>query len=542
MSEKLRLAIITSDDKLPAWGAIALGSLLSETAFSIALIIDYPHPTPAALDSNKLYHLYRRLDAKIVSESANALRLQSLPNALQSTPRFVVRNQLSDRHLIDISAENIDVMVDFRIHPEEQRLLSPLARLGLWRVHPADERYNADSPPGVWEVLERCPQTGVVIQRFTKPEAEPETLYRSYSRTDNVCIQRNVSNTYWKAAIILPRVLAQLTTLGEADFFQRAHQHYPAPPHAQQAMHHRDIPSNLQMLSLVVRHAARYLGRKIREKVLFEQWLLMFKFDQESSLQVDFPNFISIYPPRDRLWADPMAYSKAGKHYIFIEEMIYAKGRGHISVMEIDAEGRHSTPQPIIAEDYHLSYPFLIEHQDELYLIPESADNRSINLYRCKQFPDQWEKLDNLMDDIEAYDATFHYDGNRWWLFANVSEQEGMPCDDELHIYYRENLLQGEWLPHAQNPVISDVRRARPAGRIYQHEGSLIRPAQYCATRYGYGFTLNRIIELSPESYREEVVKTVMPDWQTRLIATHTLSHHGQLSVIDGKFLRCKFL
>ena len=45
-------------------------------------------------------------------------------------------------------------------------------------------------------------------------------------------------------------------------------------------------------------------------------------------------------------------------------------------------------------------------------MIPESAENRTIELYRFRVFPDDLEFVHILMENVEAYDATLvEYNG-----------------------------------------------------------------------------------------------------------------------------------
>ena len=80
-------------------------------------------------------------------------------------------------------------------------------------------------------------------------------------------------------------------------------------------------------------------------------------------------------------------------YYVFIEELMYNTNKGHISVFTISSEGELSTPQKIIEENYHLSYPFVFQEKDGYYMIPESMENKSIDLYKCKKFPTSGKKL-----------------------------------------------------------------------------------------------------------------------------------------------------
>ena len=61
----------------------------------------------------------------------------------------------------------------------------------------------------------------------------------------------------------------------------------------------------------------------------------------------------------------------------------------------------------------------------------------------------------------------------------------------------------------------------------------LYRPAQNSSGRYGYGMSINRITQLDRQTFREEEVSTVLPNWNKNLIGTHTISMAGDLTVID---------
>jgi hypothetical protein len=72
------------------------------------------------------------------------------------------------------------------------------------------------------------------------------------------------------------------------------------------------------------------------------------------------------------------------------------------------------------------------------------------------------------------------------------------------------------------NPIVSDVRRARPAGRIFSHDGHLIRPAQDCSEAYGWRIALNRIEVLTEAEYREVPIGWIEPDGSAGTLRAHT--------------------
>ena len=147
-----------------------------------------------------------------------------------------------------------------------------------------------------------------------------------------------------------------------------------------------------------------------------------------------------------------------------------------------------------------------IEQDGELYMIPETGRNRTVEAYRCVDFPLRWRLERVLLEGVRLVDATFHRGADRWWMFANAAAQGSRAFDDELHLFQATSLL-GDWQPHPRNPVKSDVRGARPAGHLYWRNGALHRPAQICAPLYGSGLSIQRVLRLTPHDYAERQVE-----------------------------------
>jgi hypothetical protein len=175
-------------------------------------------------------------------------------------------------------------------------------------------------------------------------------------------------------------------------------------------------------------------------------------------------------------------------------------------------------------------------------MVPESAANQSIDLYECVEFPKKWEYRMSLMKNIKAVDTTLCFYQDKWWLFTGISENEGSFPEVELFLFYTDDLFSGHWKPHRLNPIISDARNARPAGRIVLRDGKLFRPSQDCSRSYGYGFDLNEILVLSESEYIEESVFSVRPNWDKKVMGTHTYGAEGRLRIIDAYTTRQKLL
>jgi hypothetical protein len=134
---------------------------------------------------------------------------------------------------------------------------------------------------------------------------------------------------------------------------------------------------------------------------------------------------------------------------------------------------------------------------------------------------------------------------DRWWLFASCGEH-GTTHHDELMIFYSDKLT-GPWRPHSGNPVKSDCRSARPAGRIVRRGEALFRPAQDCEDSYGSGVAWHQIVELSPSRFREIEIARVMAPHELGFDGHHTFEQLGPLQAVDvkpirGSIARCRNL
>lgn len=237
-------------------------------------------------------------------------------------------------------------------------------------------------------------------------------------------------------------------------------------------------------------------------------------------------------------YADPFPFVHDDRTFLFVEDFDHRVGKGVISVIECDDSGPVGTPRPVLTHDVHLSYPFVLEHDGEVWMIPETSGARTVELYRAVDFPETWEREAVLLEGIEASDATALLHNGRWWLFATVGH--GGSLSDSLHLWSADD-LRGPWTPHAQNPVLVDIASARPAGRIIEHDGRLLRPAQDGRGGYGAALTLTEITRLDDEAFEQRVVSHLGPSEQWPGRRLHTLNEAGGIEVIDGSRMSPRF-
>ena len=410
-----------------------------------------------------------------------------------------------------------DLDVAFALGDYDDTQLDGIARYGVWRF----------AIDGVREVAEGMPLTGASLQVRLHAGAAPRLAYQSWSRTYPLSVARNRDALLRKGAEFAWRALRELHRSG-AGWLEQCR---PVEP---QARHETTLGA-----SQIARIGSRLAARGIEKALTVEQWFLAWSFESKS-IPGDLAGFTRLMPPKDRYWADPFVLEKNGRYFIFFEDLPFAAGKAHISMIEVTRDGGATPPVKVLERDYHLSYPFLVEQDGELYMIPETGRNRTVEAYRCVDFPLRWRLERVLLDGVRLVDATFHRGADRWWMFANAAAGGSRMFDDELHLFHAPSLL-GDWKPHPRNPVKSDARSARPAGQLAWRNGALLRPAQICVPRYGAGLSLNRVLRLTPHEYAERQVERVLPAPESGLLGLHTVNRAGDLTVVDAFTRRRRF-
>lgn len=236
--------------------------------------------------------------------------------------------------------------------------------------------------------------------------------------------------------------------------------------------------------------------------------------------------------------ADPFPIEWRGQMCVFFESLDYRTDKGTIFAQRFDANGPVGEPILALEEPWHLSYPSLIEHGGELYMLPEASLSRAVSIYRCVEFPGKWERVSQLLTGLEAADATIFQHAGRFWMTSVVREGVG-GYSDTLAIHHAPNLF-GPWEEHAMRPALVDSRLARPAGAVVEKNGALWRPVQDCSTGYGKKLALTRIDALDQENFGQTLMSLISPGPHWPGARLHTLNRWGRLECIDGAILAPK--
>ena len=339
----------------------------------------------------------------------------------------------------------------------------------------------------------------------------------SGARPYSVTLSRD--KALWKIAAMIARAAERALAAG----FAGAGDPLPEPVSAR-------APSTAELL---VRSSWRWL-RIVAGRVLYDRpWQVRVREAQGDATAGWDRSAVSPASWRSgHLYADPVLFEHEGRHHLFCEEIVPGSNRAVISHVELQPGVQAGPPEPVLAESHHLSYPFVFAHEGAVFLIPETSSERRVTLYRAVDFPKVWRRERVLLDGLTASDATLLAHAGRLWLFVGVAAEHATMLD-ELHLFSAESLT-GEWRAHPQNPIVSDVRCARPAGAIQRWGTALVRPAQDCGRRYGGAVSFRQIDVLSRDDYAEHEIARLEPsDLGPRARATHTYAADGAYEATD---------
>ena len=514
---RLRVGVFADSARQSRWIVEAFAKAASESCAEIALVAVRPRPGPSQVPL--LWRAYRRADRARFGSASGWNASRDL-NLLVPRERRLAFGEHT-RWRACVRDARLDVA--FALGDIDDAELEGVARYGVWRFCFGEDQSTFEPLAGMREAVEGRTVVASGI-RIHPGNGQPDRIANpSWARAFPFSVVRSRESAFAKASEFVARALRDLHA-GGARWIEGGTE-------LANASGPRQFPRVDALLRDISRLGARVVHRATERALTLDTWSIAFRFGEQGEFDGSLAGFHRLEPPKGWFWADPFPIERDGRHYIFFEEQPLGAAKAHISVVEVNRDGGASRPVKVLERDYHLSYPFLVEEDGELYMIPETGGNRTVEIYRCVAFPFQWKLERVLLEGLFAVDATLHREDGRWWMFCNAASS-GEEINDELHLFSAERLT-GEWTPHRRNPIKSDVRSSRPAGGLFRDGDSLVRPGQICTPLYGSGIALHRVTRLDQEEYREEEARRIVPR-EAATLGIHTLNRAGDLTVTDA--------
>lgn len=517
VKEKLNIGIILESEIIPAWMYLALTDIIQSENIEIKILIKYFDGEKNG-KINFFYNMFKKFENKRKLLIENAFEEKNLKKDIKNIK--IINHFENSIESIDNQITELDVLINFTNKKIDVKYYKNI-KFGIWHYRFGKNHFENNSLNSFWEVFNNENITKVDLEAWFK---EKSYLINSVIiSTDLLSVKRNSNYIYWKNSSLLLKNLIKLQQ--NKNWFFEELKKQPLN------LINEKLPKTKDYLKIIIKMLFRNVKARINQKLFQYKWIILFKFGENSIDKISNFNIIS---PKNGFLADPHIIFKDDQYFVFVEETKTMDGKGHISVINIDSKGNHTKPKKIIECKYHLSYPFIFEYQNEYYLIPESHENKTIEIYKCNKFPDIWEFKQTLFENVDAVDTTLFQYKNKWWMFTCVKKNSNFREYDDLFLYYSDNPFSKKWVSHPMNPIVSDIRKARSAGNIFEKEGKIFRPSQDCSFGYGYRVIINQILKLDENEYQEKEIRVIDPS-NSKMDGIHTYNFNKNIQVIDGK-------
>ena len=342
------------------------------------------------------FRLYESLDAWLFRTDADPLEPVELapPPPLLPARRSARGGGLSSTDVATLAAAQLDVILDF-VGLDDPA--AGAARYGVWSVEQTDA---AGSRCDAWLFApmreRRVFRTSIVAER----EGRRIVLYESFGASDPVSLHRARAGACWKAAgrLAEPPRRAGIFRLGR-------------PRGSEPAIDGRAARNALDRRWRAGGAACRQCRRRSRSGAGFasshsvtsgssqREWVPSVAPDGLHPVTVlrPFEN-----PPTSHQFADPFPFVHDGRAVPLLRELLATEtprrrsgsSRSTHRVVRLPSRGRLSsaitTSRTRSCSDYG----------GEIFMIPESSENRTIDLYRASRFPEEWQLEQTLFSGV----------------------------------------------------------------------------------------------------------------------------------------------
>ncbi len=512
----LRIGLLADDGlRFAFWERRLFNALAADGRFELAAILT----TGAVPDRGPLHFRLLMGAESLLFARPPAVDDEAFQAALREHPAIALAAE------DDLARLKLDIVLKHAGGSIPEGVLQA-ARLGVWssdfNAGPGDARALA----GFWDVHDRAGVSPTSIVAFTSEHRDGRVIARAAFNT-KFCASRNAAFIKDKSVALLLRELGRLAA------------GLPAPgEEAPFAPRERPFPGVLA-LPRYSAGVARNLGGRIVDAIGAKagarpgMWHL--RAGAGDLADFDPATGFDIIPEGNRYWADPFLVCENGEHYVFFEDYDYRARNGVIAVGKLIPDGFEHRGVAL-QTNCHLSYPYLFRHAGALYMMPETVQNRRIEIWRCETFPLEWRLHATALEGLLPADSVLFKRDGAWWLFTNIStDAYGDHCSD-LFVYRADGPDLRNLTPHPLNPVVVDSATGRNGGRIFERAGKLYRVSQDNSFgTYGYGVNLMEIESLSLDDYRERLVRKITPDFAPGLIGCHHMDAVNSRWVLDAR-------
>ena len=397
-----------------------------------------------------------------------------------------------------------------------------LCRFGVLSFHHGDNRICRGGPAGFWEVYHRHGETGFVVQKLTDSLDGGVILYRGSCITlptyslNNVNV--NLRSLFAMRLTIEKMYLACLSLEDNPSLYSSRLFTTPSPF------------EQVVFLYKIATFGCKYLWQRIFG--FYAHWDIYW-VASKSWRNTCLYKMTKVNSKPGVFFADPFIYEHGDETYIFVEEFRLKESKGVISCLKKVGDQFHYLGV-VLEKKSHLSFPFIIQNGEDIYLLPESASDLTVDLYKCVEFPMSWQRVSSPVTGLSCADSIVFWKDPYWVLLTNVDPFNLGEHSNQLYGFRSFDLEKDDWELMSSYPLCADAGQARNAG-CFSDGDDLYRVCQkHHFGFYGAGFGVSKLsINDSFDLIDEKFVEEVYPDFDTQISGAHTLSVSGSHVCID---------
>jgi hypothetical protein len=509
MADTLRVGFLCDSLELQRWQAECIRRVLAVPGVEPVLVVTHPviahakmpwtqrilnHPWRIALYMwyrHKRFHPVSYVREDMSAALAGVPRMECTPLSDGSGQRF------EGDDLAAIAAHRPDVLLRFGFGILKGDILS-LPEHGVWSYHHGDEEKYRGQPPVFWEMERGETVVGAVLQRLTERLDAGFILQKGWFPVTRSSLSATLDSVLLGSAGWAAQVCHDLLN-GRPGSAVGVESNTTAPV--------RKYPDNLTFLQFLWRQNQNKLGQ-LDDRRSIEEWNIGVLYQPIEALLAAKPNLNARWLPSPSLGqsrACPYGYLVDGHLNVIYEKRDEMDRTTEISRLRPKRDNVLKRSRTLIPAEQRHSGSCVLTRPEGIFIVLCDHRERRVELHRMSASNEGTERVCTLINE-ELRSPTLFEHGGRWWLMGTQVPSENAA----LHAFFADR-MEGPYERHVLSPLKVDVRSARPGGAPFVHEGQLYRPAQDHGSEQGVRIAVMRVLQLDPQSFREELVKTIGP-------------------------------
>ena len=141
------------------------------------------------------------------------------------------------------------------------------------------------------------------------------------------------------------------------------------------------------------------------------------------------------------------------------------RGKGVIKMTKTKDLKFWTNPIVVLEEEFHLSYPNVFEINGQIYMIPETGKNGSVQLYVPNEDLTKWSLFRTLLTGRNYVDSSILFHCGLYFLFTTDFSDE----TNVLKLFWSDS-LECDWIEHLKSPIANGKNTGRCGGSIFKYQ------------------------------------------------------------------------